>query len=46
MTDKDDESGQPQEQPQTQQPPEIQVDPALEHTVEKGLNSSKETRQE
>ena len=45
MTDKDNESGQPQEQPKPQQPSEIQPDPALEQIIERGLNPSKETRQ-
>ena len=42
---KDSESDKPQEQPQTQKPSEIQVDPALEHIIEKDLKPSKETKQ-
>jgi len=38
-------SDKPQEQPQTEKPSEIQVDPALEHIFEKDLKPSKETRQ-
>ena len=45
MTSKDNESGEPQEQPQTQEPSEIQVDPELERIVEKDLKPSKETGQ-
>ena len=44
MTNKDNESSKPQEQPQTQKPSEIQVDPALERIVEKDLKPNKEIR--
>lgn len=43
MTDKD-KQDKPQEQPQTQKPSEIQVDPALERIVEKDLKPNKEIR--
>jgi hypothetical protein len=36
----------PQEQPQTQKPSEIQVDPALERIVEKDIKPNKEIRHE
>lgn len=43
MTDKD-KADKPQEQPHTQKPSEIQVDPALERIVEKDLKPDKKIR--
>jgi len=42
---KDEETSKPHEEPQTEQPSEIEADPSLDRIVEKGLDIGKGERQ-
>jgi hypothetical protein len=45
MMNKDKETSTPHEEPQTQQPSEIEADPSLDHIVKKDFDTDKEERQ-